>query len=171
VNKLTNLIAKHSTKLEVLQSKLSNDVQKFVNAFCDKYQISFVTGMGTWAFYFGERENAYRADYIDDEFLEQIDRELMQALKYDFGCSNNIIDLGDCLTDYTVSCDDFVYIRDDDETLSLVEPSDYDTHKNIDDEEDENLFRFYDARFYKMSRIMANQILSSVSYIDMRKWN
>jgi hypothetical protein len=164
MNKLTNLISKHSTKLETLQSKLSDDVQKFVNAFCDKYQISFITGMGSWFFYFGEREDVCRTDYIADEFLEQIDRELMQALRYDFGCYNNNIDLGDCLADYTVSCDDFVYIRDDDDTLSLVEPLDYDVHKNIDNEED-------DARFYKMSRLMANHVLSSVAYIDMRKWN
>ena len=162
MNKLTNLITKHSTKLESLQSKLSKDVQVFVNAFCDKYQISFITGMGSWSFYFGEREN------VDDEFLEQIDRELIQALKYNFGCN---INLGERLADYTVSCDDFVYIRDDDETLSLVELLDYDSHKNIDDEEDESLFRFYDARFYKMSRLMAYQILSSIIHIDMRKWN
>jgi hypothetical protein len=124
--------------------------------------------MGTMTFHWNELRGIY--SYPDTEFLKQFDADLMKCLDYDFGQHHSSYHLGDIvLSEYVVPCGDFVYIRDDNESLSLVELAIYDDITPEQEEKDDAIFSFCDARFYKMSRTMALAILANPN-ITMDGW-
>ena len=74
---LEKLIEKYDQHRGILLANLVDQVQPYVNRFCDKYDISFAAIWGTWYFDFG---NVHHKP--DEEFLKQLDPDLFEALNY-----------------------------------------------------------------------------------------
>lgn len=161
--KLTSL---HELNINKLNTKLAEDFQPLVESFCKKYQLSFDTGMGQYDFYFNyPRGN--RKFSNDNDFLAQFDADLLKALDYKL---DGVSELGLYIKDFIMPVESLVYIRDIGEGLSLVELTDYDEFVDIYNETDPEKVEFYDACFYKVSRVMATEILNNPN-IDMGLWH
>lgn len=162
------IVEAFNKRLTTQENKLCEQIAEYVKAFCDKYQISFSSGMGTGTFHWNELRGMY--SYPEFDFLKQLDPDLINCLNYDFGQSNASYHLGDIvLSEYDVPCDDFVYIRDDRDTLYLVELAVYDDITPENEEESAAIFSFCDATFTKMSRTLALAILANPN-ITMGGW-
>ncbi len=147
---LEELIQQHEKDVESLRDNLIDAIQPYVNAFCNKYDISFGAGWNDFWFHFG---NIHRKP--DEGFLKQLDEKLFEALNYEYDDRHAI---GSILEAYEVKIPpkQLVYIH-----------CNHRTEKRWLSEKSTELYNI--AEYGLMSRKMALHILSNDD-INLREW-
>lgn len=85
---LKDLIEVYEKEVDNATIKLLEQVQPLLNNFCNKYELTFVASMGAFSFSFCK--NGESDDYVNENFLDELDPDLFTLLSHQLADCNSL---------------------------------------------------------------------------------